>query len=146
MLTISGTSRSSRICSSASALPGMVGPPWSGRCSGEPWPRFQRRSGRSRRLSGLQVPVDEVDLLEPAKALADVLGADLAHALDRLQLGVGGGQQFVEPAELLDDLRDDELRQARDAPEDPEAARRDRVVQRVQLAVVAHQLGEAAEV
>ena len=38
------------------------------------------------------------------------------------------------------------LRQPRDAPEDPVAARRDGVVERVQLAVVAKQLGEATEV
>ena len=38
------------------------------------------------------------------------------------------------------------LRQPRDAPEHAVAARRDRVVERVQLAVVAEQLGQAAEV
>ena len=69
-------------------------------------------------VSGLQVAVHEVDLLQPAKALADVLRADLPDALDRLQLGVGGGEHLVEPAELAHDLRDDELRQPRDAAED----------------------------
>ena len=96
--------------------------------------------------SSLQVAIHEVELLQPAQALADVLRADLAHALDRLELGVGGGEQLVEAAELADDLRDDQLRQPRDAPEDAVAARRDRVVERVQLAVVAEQLGQPAEV
>src|SRR5215213_6162733 len=96
--------------------------------------------------SCLQVAVHEVDLLQPAKALADVLRADLPHALDRLQLGVGGGEKLVEAAELADDVLHHELRQARDAPEDPEAAWRDGEVERVDLAVVAEQLGEAAEV
>ena len=43
-------------------------------------------------------------------------------------------------------LCDHELRQARNAPEDPVAARRDRVVERVELAVVAEQLREPPEV
>src|SRR3712207_4082373 len=69
-------------------------------------------------FSGLQVTVHEVDLLQPAKALADVLRADLSHALDRLELRVGGGEDLVQPAELADDVLDHQLRQARDAPED----------------------------
>ena len=40
----------------------------------------------------MQVPVHEVDLLQAAKALADVLRPDFTDALHRLQLGVGGGQ------------------------------------------------------
>src|ERR671915_148866 len=74
-------------------------------------------------VSCLQVAVNEVDLLQPAKALADVLRADLPHALDRLQLGVGRGEDLVEPAELADDVLHHQARQARDAPEDPVAAR-----------------------
>ena len=49
--------------------------------------------------SGLQVTVDEVDLLQTAQALTDVLRTDLTHALDRLQLGVGGGQHLVQSAQ-----------------------------------------------
>ena len=109
-------------------------------------PPSLRADRRAALDSRLQVTVHEVDLLQPAKALADVLRADLAHALDRLELGVAGGEQLVEAAELADDLRDDQLRQPRDAAEDAVAARRDGVVERVQLAVVAEQLGEAAEV
>src|SRR5918997_4626875 len=85
--------------------------------------------------SGLQVTVHEVDLLQPAKALADVLRTDLTHALDGLQLGVRRGEDLVEPAELADDVLDDQARQPRDAPEDAEAARRHGVVERVDLAV-----------
>src|ERR1700722_12239063 len=90
--------------------------------------------------SGLQVAVHEVDFLQPAKALADVLRPNLSHAVDRLELGVARGEQVVKAAEPADDARDDELRQARDATEDAVAARRDRVVERADLAVVAQQL------
>src|SRR3954447_2607835 len=88
-------------------------------------------------VSCLQVAVHEVDLLQPAQALADVLGADLTHAFDGLELGIGGRQHLVQPAELLDDLLDDELGKPRDAAEDPVAAGRHRIVERVDLAVVA---------
>jgi len=94
----------------------------------------------------LQIAVHEVDLLETAKALADVLRPDLAHALYRIQLGVGRCQHLVEPAEVADDVRHDEAGQARDPAEDAVAPRADRVVERVQLAVVAEKLGQAPEV
>src|SRR6185312_14629160 len=97
-------------------------------------------------VSSLQVAVHEVELLQPAQALADVLGADLAHALDRLELRVGRRQQLVEAAELGDDLGDDELRKPWDPAEHPVAPRGDRVIERVELAVVAEQLGEPTEV
>src|SRR5882757_5691736 len=96
--------------------------------------------------SSLQVAVHEVDLLQPAQALADVLRPDLADTLDRLQVGVGRGQQLVETAELANDLRHDHLRQPRDAAEHAVTARRDRIVERVELAVVPEQLGEPPEV
>src|SRR5687768_12085255 len=89
--------------------------------------------------SCLQVAIHEIDLLQPAKALSDVLRADLPHALDRLQLGVGRGEDLVQSAELADDVLHHELRQARDAPEDPVATRRDGEVEGVDLAVVAEQ-------
>src|ERR1700761_3745919 len=107
-------------------------------------PFFQPAGGRP--LSSLQVPVHEVELLQPAQALADVLRPDLAHALDPLQLGVARGEQLVEAAELGDDLRYDELRESRDAPQHAVAARGDGVVERVELAVVAEQLGETSEI
>src|ERR1700750_3158933 len=79
-------------------------------------------AGRPFAGSCLQVPIDEIDLLQPPKALSDVLRADLPHALDRLQLGVGGGEKLGEPAERADDVLHHQLRQARDAPQDAEAA------------------------
>src|ERR671938_1268309 len=85
--------------------------------------------------SCLQVAVHEVDLLQPAKALADVLRADLADALDPLQLGVGRGEDLVQPAELANDVLHHELGKPWDAAEDAEAAGRDGEVERVDLAV-----------
>src|SRR3954451_11249242 len=95
---------------------------------------------------GLQVSVHEVDLLETAKALADVLRPDLADALDLLELGVGGRKHLVQPPEFPNDLLDDQPGQARDAPQDPVAPRRDGIVERVDLAVVAQKLRQAPEV
>src|ERR1039457_4103495 len=77
-----------------------------------------RRTARVSRLgqvcvtsaSCLQVAVHEIDLLQPAPALADVLRPDLPHALDPLQLDVGGGQQLVQAPELAHDLSDDQPR------------------------------------
>src|SRR3954453_6192152 len=92
-------------------------------------------AGRPFARSCLQIAIDEIDLLQPAKALSDVLRADLPHALDRLQLGVGRGEKLVEPAELADDVLHHQLRQAGDTPQDAEAARRDGEVQSVDLAV-----------
>src|SRR3954453_11652260 len=96
--------------------------------------------------SCLQIAIHEVDLLQPAKALADVLRADLSDALDRLQLRVGGGEDLVQSAELADDVLDHELGEPWNAAEDAVAAGRDGKVEGVDLAVVAEQLGEAAEV
>src|SRR3954467_987585 len=89
--------------------------------------------------SRLQVPVDQVDLLEPAETLADVLRADLPHALHRLEFGVGGGEYLVQPAELADDVLHHEPGQAWDAAEDAVSTGRDGIVQGVDLAVVAQQ-------
>src|SRR5579864_1656863 len=96
--------------------------------------------------SSLQVAVHEVYLLQPAQTLADVLRPYLSHSLDRLELCITGGQQLIQSPELLDDLAHHELRQARNAPENPVTARRYGVVKRVQLGVVAQQLRQAAEV
>src|SRR3954454_13925248 len=92
--------------------------------------------GPNRGGSCLQVAVHEVDLLQPAKALADVLRADLPDALDRFQLGIGSGEDLVQPAELADDVLDHELRESWDAAEDAEAVGRDGKVEGVDLAVV----------
>src|SRR3954447_21806129 len=66
----------------------------------------------------LQVAVHEIDLLESAKALADVLRPDLADTLDRLQFGVGRGEHLVQSAEVAHDVRHDDARETRDASED----------------------------
>ena len=49
----------------------------------------------------LQIAVHEVDLLETAKALADVLRPDLAHALYRLQLSEHQVRQLVEGVQRM---------------------------------------------
>src|SRR3954447_15204925 len=88
----------------------------------------------TKRLSlRLQVPVHEVDLLQPAKSLADVLRTDLPHPLDGLELAVRGGEHLVEAPELSDDLLHHQLRQARNAPQDAIPAGRDGEVKRVGL-------------
>src|SRR5919112_1560503 len=96
--------------------------------------------------SCLQVAVHEVDLLQPAKTLADVLRTDLPHAVDGLELGVRGGEDLVQATELSGDVLHHELREARDPAEDPVAAGGDGEVERVDLAVVAQELDEPAEV
>src|SRR5271155_67254 len=109
------TSSSSIIDTSAVACGGMV----------SSFVAAARRTARVSRLgqasvksalSSLQVAIHEVDLLQPAQALADVLRPDLPHALDRLQIGVAGGQQLIQPAELAHDPSDCQSRQPRDAP------------------------------
>jgi len=47
--------------------------------------------------SSLQIAIHEVQLLQPAQALADVFRPDLPDSLDGLQLGVRGREQFVQP-------------------------------------------------
>src|SRR5262245_55329287 len=97
--------------------------------------------GRSFRRDGLagpstlQVPVDWVDLLKPPQALADVLGAPGADALDRLEVVVARGQDLLQAAELLDDPLHHQLGQARYPAEDPIAAGGNREVKGRDLAV-----------
>ena len=69
-----------------------------------------------------------------------------ADSVDGLEVGVGGRQDLLQAAELVDDLLDDKLGDARDPAQHAVAARGDREVEGVELAVVAEQLGEAAEV
>src|SRR5215208_30148 len=72
---------------------------------------------------GLQVAVHEVDLLQAAKALADVLGPHVSYSLHGLELGVGGGKDLFQPPELRHDGLDGQLRQAGYPPQDPVATR-----------------------
>ena len=88
-------------------------------------------------LLGLQVSINEIDLLLSAKALADVLRPDLADSVDGLQLAVCGGEQLLESPELVDDPLHYELGQPWYAPEDPDATRGDGVIEGVQFPVVA---------
>src|SRR3954469_17859815 len=106
----SGSGAASRSSGSCSSIVSGIGvPPW--------W-----RPAAGLVSLRLQVAVNEVDLLQSAQVLADLLGPALPHALDRLPLGVRRGQHLVEPAERLHDVGHDEPRQARDAPEYAEAA------------------------
>src|SRR3954453_4239029 len=125
-------SRASRFSVSVLMVPSSVGSARSGRQLGL--------------LLGLQVAVHEVDLLQPAKALADVLRTDLPHALDGLEFAVCGCEHFVESSELPDDLLHHELWKPRDAPQYAIPAGRHGEVKRVGLAVVAEELRQAAEV
>src|SRR5215218_1960419 len=67
--------------------------------------RFRRRLAPS----ALQVPVDQIDLLEPSQALADVFGALRPDSVDGGEVGVGGREDLVQPAQLVGDLLDDKL-------------------------------------
>src|SRR4051812_14633372 len=68
---------------------------------------------------GLEVAVDEIDLLKPAQALANLLRANLADTLDVLELTAGRGEHHVERAELAHDVLDDGLGKAGNPAEDP---------------------------
>src|SRR5918997_2625819 len=94
---------------------------------------FHGRIRRAVWFSGLQIPIHEVDLLQAAKALADVLRAHVADALHGFQLRVGGGEDLVQPVELADDRVHHHLRKAWDSPEDPVPARRGGMVEGVQF-------------
>src|SRR3954470_11671295 len=100
MFSGSGTSRSSRSCSSITSGIGV-----SSLVAAECAPG----RGCVLRLR-LQVAIDEVDLLQPAQALADLLGPDLPDALDGLQFGVRRGKHVVQPTERAHDVRHDDLR------------------------------------
>src|SRR5688500_12912361 len=81
-----------------------------------------RRTGRRWSKSGLQIAVHEVDLLQAAKALADVLRAHVPHAFHGLQLRVGRGEDLVQPVELAHDRLHHHLGQTRDASQNAVAA------------------------
>ena len=83
----------------------------------------------------MQIPVHEVDLLQAAKALADVLRAHVPDAVHGFELRVRRGEDLVQSRELVHDLLDHQLRQAWDAPEDAVALWRYGMVERV-LAVL----------
>ena len=66
----------------------------------------------------LEVAVDQIVLLEPPQALADLAGAHRADALDLFELRLGGAHERLEAVEVLDDVGDHALGQARDHRKD----------------------------
>ena len=109
-------------------------------------PRRARRPRSLRRglslYSELQIPLDEIVLLQPAQAFADFTRAHRADAGDRLEISLGCADDRIQIPEIGDDLLDDALRQPRDPRQDPEASGRDAVVERIDLAWEPEQLGE----
>src|SRR5438309_7763605 len=93
-------------------------------------------------FSELEIPVDEVVLLQAAETLADLASAYGADTADRLEVPLRRANDRLEVAEVADDLLHHVVRQPRDVRQDPEAARRHRVVERIDVARVAEQLGE----
>src|SRR5919106_45716 len=121
-------------------------------CSGNP--HEQRFSAPFRPPGGLsagdnalelQVTVDQVVLLQPAQPLANLAGTDGADAVDGLEVAMTRADDLVEAREVGEDLADDRVREPRNAREHAVAARRDRVVDRVRVPVIAEQLGELLE-
>src|SRR3954464_8354519 len=95
--------------------------------------------------SELQVPLRQVVLLQPPEALADLLGAHAADALDRLELALGGADDRLQAPQPADDAPRDAVRAARDVRQDAVAARGDGLVERVRRAGIPEQLRQPAE-
>src|SRR5215475_11799571 len=93
----------------------------------------------------LQIAVDEVVLLEPPQAFADLACPDGPHTVHGLQVALRGPDDGVEAAQVGHDPADHLLRKARDVREDPVAAGLDRMVERVRSVRIAEQLGQAVE-
>src|SRR5436305_7400575 len=93
-------------------------------------------------LLELQIPVDEVVLLQAAEPFADLARAHRPDARDRLEVALRRPDDRLEVDEVADDLLDHVVGQPRDVRQDPEAARRDRVVEGIDVARVPEQLGE----
>src|SRR4051794_12952053 len=125
--TVRVISKSSSSCSSVAS--GMV----SSFVGGRAWHGAASWFGAS--VLRLQVPIHEIDLLQAAQALADLLRSHLADALDSFEVGVGGCEQVIHATELGDDVLHDDLGEARDAPQDPEPTGGHRIVKGVELAV-----------
>src|SRR5581483_12238531 len=120
--TSSTSSRSSR-CSSISSV--MVSSSFRNGRTRRPTRLFHSHENYvSWWRSRLQVPIHQVDLLLAAKALADVLRPDLADSVDGLQLAIGGGQQFLEPAELAHDPLHHQFGEPGNPSQDAEASGR----------------------
>src|SRR5207245_1715189 len=90
----------------------------------------------SRWLSGpaslqLEVPVDQVVLLEAAEALPDLPGPDRADPGNGLEVALGGADDRLQTVHVRDDPLHDLVGETRDVGQDAEAAGRHRVVERV---------------
>ena len=57
----------------------------------------------------LEVPIDEVVLLQPSQALADLPGAYRSDAVDGLEIAMTGPDDRVETAKITYDMADDAL-------------------------------------
>src|SRR5215216_2494290 len=88
----------------------------------------------------LQVPVDQVVLLESPQTLADLARPYGADAVDGLEVAMARANDRVQRAEVANDVADDGVRQARYPREHAVAARRDCVIERVGVARVAEHL------
>src|SRR2546426_1061006 len=110
-------------------------------------PSRARRPHNSRRGlwpdSEVQIPLDEIVLLQPAQALADLTRPHRPDAGDRLEISLGRADDRVQVAQVADDLLDDRVGKPGDPREDPKASRSNAVVERIDLARVPEQFGEA---
>src|SRR5262245_24563148 len=93
----------------------------------------------------LQVAVDEIVLLQAPEPLPDLARAALTDPFDGLELPVGGADDRVEALEAVHHASDHGLREARDVGEHAVTPGSDAVVERVDGARVAEQLGELLE-
>ena len=71
----------------------------------------------------MQVPVDQVDLLEPPEALADVLGPQRPDSVDGGEVGVGGRQDLLDFGRLAELLGYDRKLNTLDYPVSPRGYR-----------------------
>jgi hypothetical protein len=81
----------------------------------------------------VEIPLDEIVFLEPPQAFADFPRAYGADAGDRLEISLGGTDNRVEVTEIDDDFLDDTVREPWDPRQDPEAPRRDTVIEWVDV-------------
>src|SRR5437868_13372982 len=98
-----------------------------------------------RRLQ-LQIAVDEVVLLQPAQALADLAGPHGADALPPLEIALRSAHDGVESAEITHHPADHRLGEARDMREDAIAPRLDGMVEWIDSARIAEELAQAFEI
>ena len=105
------------------------GDPASARRGFVPQPRGLTRSGRAHAARSFVArgcsstrPLGDARLGQAREALADAAGAQLADALDRLEVVDAGREQLLEPAEVVDEPVHDGGRQARHLGQQPVAA------------------------